>query len=63
MARFSMTITADQVTARLPLTQVGSPSSIQFCAFAMSAVPGGGPIFFKDYAPDGWCEGGDTDPL
>ena len=55
---FVMTIDGRRVMASLPLDDLRSPGSLQFCAFAMSAAPGGGPTFVKDYAPDGFCEGG-----
>ena len=59
---FEMSITGRQVVARVPLADVGFPTSVEFCAFAMSAEPGGGPVFVKDYAPDGFCEGDGLEP-
>ena len=60
---FTIMIDGRRVSASVPLSTLQSPSAVQFCAFAMSAVPEGAPIFVKDYAPDGWCEGGGTEPV
>jgi hypothetical protein len=60
-ATLAMTIDGRRVIASLPLASLRSPTSLQFCAFAMSAVPGGDAVFVKDYAPDGFCEGAGAD--